>query len=256
MITTLQVAFTSWRLAWLSELSRRLSFLIQMVFMCLNDAVWVVFWLLVFSHRDSIRGWERDEVLLLFAIVTATYGIGLGLFYGVRRLGDRIRDRDLDPYLAQPQPVVIRVLFSRIHPPVIGDFAFGPVLFAIATGGGNPGQWLRYLVVVVLAASILVAFILTWESVAFWAESGSEVAGVAFTAITVLSTYPSAIYAGFVKVIVFTVVPAVFIGSVPAQIVLEPSWEQLALLCGAAAATWAVALAVFHTGLRRHLRAS
>ncbi len=256
MIGTMQVALTSWRLAWLSEISRRISFLVQMLFMCINDAVWVVFWLLVFSHRESIRGWERDEVLVLFAIVTSTYGVGIGLFYGVRRLGDRIRDRDLDPYLAQPRPVLVRVLFSRIHPPLLGDFAFGPILFAIATGGDDPMQWLRYVMVVMFAAAIVVAFILTWESVAFWAENGSEIAGVAFTAITVLSTYPSAIYAGVVKVIVFTVVPAVFIGSVPAEIVLEPTWRQLALLCGAAAGAWIVALGVFHKGLRRHLRAA
>lgn len=256
MIGTLRVALTSWRLAWLSEISRRISFLVQMLFMCINDAVWVVFWLLVFSHRESIRGWERDEVLVLFAIVTATYGVGIGLFYGVRRLGDRIRDRDLDPYLAQPRPVVVRVLFSRIHPPLLGDLAFGPVLFTFATGGDDPMQWLRYAMVVVLAASIVVAFILAWESVAFWAESGSEMAGVAFTAITVLSTYPSAIYAGVVKVIVFTVVPAVFIGSVPAEIVLTPSWQQLGMLCSAAAVAWVVALGVFHAGLRRHLRAA
>lgn len=256
MIGTLQVALTSWRLAWLSEISRRISFFVQMLFMCINDAVWVVFWLLVFSHKESIRGWERDEVLVLFAIVTATYGTGIGLFYGVRRLGDRIRDRDLDPYLAQPSPVVVRVLFSKVHPPLLGDLAFGPILFTIATGGADALQWLRYLLVVCLAASIVVAFILTWESVAFWAENGSEIAGVAFTAITVLSTYPSAIYAGVVKVIVFTVVPAVFIGSVPAEIVLDPSWQQLTMLCGAALAAWAIALGVFHAGLRRHLRAA
>ncbi len=254
MIGALQVAFTSWRLAWLSEISRRISFFVQMLFMCINDAVWVVFWLLVFSHRESIRGWERDEVLVLFSIVTATYGVGLGMFYGVRRLGDRIRARDLDPYLAQPRPVVLRVLFSRIHPPVLGDLVFGPVLFTIATGGDDLGQWLRYGAVVLLAASVVVAFILTWECVAFWSESGGEIAGVAFTAITVLSTYPAAIYAGFVKVIVFTVVPAVFIGSVPAELVLDPSARLLAMLCGAALACWVVALAVFHLGLRRHLR--
>ena len=254
MIGAVQVAVASWRLAWLSELSRRVSFIVQMLFMCINDAVWVVFWLLVFSHRDSIRGWERDEVLVLFAIVTATYGVGLGMFYGVRRLGDRIRSRDLDPYLAQPRPVIVRVLFSRIHPPVIGDLAFGPVLFTLATGGDDPAQWLRYGAVVLLAASIVVAFILAWECVAFWSESGSEVAGVAFTAITVLSTYPSAIYAGFVKVIVFTVVPAVFVGSVPAELVLDPSARLLAMLCAAAVGSWIVALGVFHAGLRRHLR--
>jgi ABC-2 type transport system permease protein len=254
MTGALLVALESWRLAWLSEVSRRASFLVQLVLMVINDAVWVVFWLLVFSHRDSIRGWERDEVLVLYSIIATSFGLGVGLFYGVRRLGDRIRRRDLDPYLVQPQPVVLRVLFERIHPPMLGDVAFGLILFAIA-GPGSLAAWGRFALVSVLAATIVVAFILAWESLSFHVSSGREVAGVAFTAMVVLSTYPAAIYAGIVKLIVFTVVPAAFIGSVPADVVLDPTWRQLGLLVVAALTSWIVALAAFQHGLHRYLRA-
>lgn len=252
MMGTARVALTSWRLAWLSEISRRLSFVIQLLFMCLNDATWVVFWLLVFSHRSDIRGWDREEVLVLFAIVTLSYGMALGMFYGVRRLGETIRKRDLDPLLVQPRPVVIRVLFSRINPPLLGDMAFGPVLFAL-TGPAGIGEWARYLCVSAVAASIVVAFLLAWESAAFWSETGGEVSGVAFTAITVLSTYPAAIYSGLVKLVVFTVIPAAFIGSVPAEVVIEPTLDQTLMLVAAALVAWVTALVVFHAGLRRYM---
>jgi ABC-2 type transport system permease protein len=176
------------------------------------------------------------------------------MFFGVRRLGQRIRQRDLDPFLAQPRPVVVRVLFGQIHPPLLGDLAFGPILFAFARGG-SIDEWARYLFVCLVAATIVVSFNLAWESAAFWSETGSEVAGVAFTAITVLSTYPAAIYTGLVKLIVFTVVPAAFIGSVPAEVVLDPSPRLLAMLLVAAALSWIAAFAIFHLGLRRYLRA-
>ena len=253
MTGVVALALDSWRLAWQSELSRRASFFAQLVLMVLNDLVWIVFWLLVFSHRESIRGWERDEVLVLYAIIATAYGLGLGLFYGPRRLGDRIRRRDLDPYLVQPRPVVLRVLFEKIHPPMLGDLAFGPLLFALA-GPASIGAWLRFALVAVLAGSIVVAFVVAWESIAFWVEAGGEVATVAFTAMTVLSTYPAAIYAGMVKLVVFTVIPAAFIGSIPAELVLEPSWTLLGALAGAACVAWAVALTTFHAGLRRYMR--
>ncbi len=255
MTGAIVVALESWRLAWLSELSRRASFWIQLVLMVVNDLVWIVFWLLVFSHRDSIRGWERDEVLVLYAIIATAFGLGVGLFYGTRRLGDRIRRRELDPYLVQPRPVVLRVLFEKIHPPMLGDVAFGPVLFALA-GPATIAAWGRFVLVAVLAAAIVVAFVLAWESLSFWLESGREVAGVAFTSMIVLATYPAAIYSGVVKLVVFTALPAAFIGSIPAEVVLDPSWTLLGALAGAAAAAWAIALATFHAGLRRYLRSA
>ncbi|MCW2928659.1 MAG: putative transporter, permease protein [Thermoleophilia bacterium] len=253
MNRALSSALLQWQLAWRAEVGRRASFLLQLLFMCINDLAWVVFWLLVFSHRDAIRGWDRAEVLVLFAIVTFTYGIGIGMFYGVRRLGERIRRRELDPWLAQPQPIVLRVLFSRIHPPLLGDLVFGPVLFALA-GSNTPGAWLRYIGVALLASAIITAFLLATESLTFWLDTGSEFAGVAFTAITVLSTYPASIYSGVVKLVVFTIVPAAFIGSVPAEVVLDPSARLVGMLVLAAVASWVVALSVFHLGVRRYLR--
>lgn len=250
---TVMVAMESWRLAWMGELAQRASFWIQLVLMVINDLVWIVFWLLVFSHRESIRGWERDEVLVLYAIIATSFGMGVGLFYGIRRMGDRIRRRELDPYLVQPRPVVVRVMFEKIHPPMLGDIAFGPALFAIA-GPGTVEAWVRYGVVSVVAAAIVVAFVLAWESLSFWLDSGREVAGVAFTSMIVLATYPAAIYSGVVKLVVFTALPAAFIGSVPAEVVLHPSWRQLFELLLAAGAFWVVALTMFHAGLRRHLR--
>ena len=162
-----------------------------MLFMVINDLTWVVFWVIVFSHRESIRGWERADVFVLFAVITAVYGVGLGLFHGVRRLGERIRRGELDPFLAQPRPVLVRVLFGRIHPPLLGDLAFGPMIFLCSGLAGDPVAWLRYVARRARCfAAILLAFILVIESTAFWMAAGSEFADVAFTAITVLAIVP------------------------------------------------------------------
>lgn len=256
MMGSVRVAATSWRLAWLSELSHRTNFLVQMLFMVINDLTWVVFWVIVFSHRELIRGWERADVFVLFAVITAVYGVGLGLFHGVRRLGERIRRGELDPFLAQPRPVLVRVLFGRIHPPLLGDLAFGPMIFLCSGLAGDPVAWLRYVLVVLAASAILLAFILVIESTAFWMAAGSEFANVAFTAMTVLASYPASIFSGFVKLILFTAIPAAFVGSVPAEIVIEPSVGLMLALVAAALVSWAVAVATFQSGLRRYLRTS
>ena len=42
----------------------------QMTVMVVNDVVWVVFWLLFFDRVGTVRGWDTDRVLLLFAVLT------------------------------------------------------------------------------------------------------------------------------------------------------------------------------------------
>lgn len=256
MIGTLRVAATSWRLAWLSQLAHRASFFTQVLMMVLNDLSWVVFWILVFNHRDSIRGWERSDVFVLFAVIVSVYGIGIGLFYGARRLGERVRRGELDPLLAQPRPVLIRILFAKVHPPLLGDLVFGPVLFLFSGLAGDPLAWLRFALVVLAAAGILSAFIVMTEFSAFWLSDGSEFAGVAFTAVTVLASYPASIYSGFVKLLVFTAIPAAFIGTVPAEIILDPGPRLVLGLVTALAVSWSLAITIFQLGLRRYMRAS
>jgi ABC-2 type transport system permease protein len=52
--------------------------------------------------------------------------------------------------------------------------------------------------------------------------------------------------------ILFTVLPAAFIGSVPAEFVRAFSWEQLAMMTAAAAGLLFLSVFVFYRGLRRY----
>jgi len=247
------LAATSFRLAWESELQRRWNFLLQLLFMVVNDITWVVFWLLVFTHRHSIRGWSQDDVLTLFAVLTYAFGVGIGLLYGCRRLGRWIRDGTLDPWLAQPRPVLVRVLTGRISPPLLGDLVFGPVLYLL-TGTATVEGMARLLVLGTLGGLIVTAFVLATESVTFWVGGDGEFASVAFTALTIMASYPATIFAGVAKFLVFTIVPAAFVATVPAELIIDPSWGQLGQLLLVVAVTWTIAVATFQRGLRRYVR--
>ncbi len=243
-----------WRTAWLAAIERRASFMLQVAMMILNDTVWVVFWLLVFSHRRSIRGWDVHEVLVLMAVMVGAFGLGLGACHGTRRLGREIRSGGVDSLLAQPQPVLLRIMSARIHPPFLGDALFAPVLF-ILSGLASLQTWGWFLLAVLCGAAMLVGYVVLLESLSFWTRAGDEISTAGFGAMTVLGMYPADVYAPGVKILAFTLLPAAFVSTVPSHMILEGSWTLLGVLALAAVIVWVLAVTAFNAGLRRHMHA-
>ena len=241
-------------LALQSEIERRMNFVLQMAMMAVNDLLFVAFWVLVYSHQDSIKGWERDEMLVVFAALALGVGFGIGFGNGLRRLSLRISAGDLDPLLVQPRSVLLRVVTARVYPPGIGDMVFALVLFAFA-GHADLASWLWFLGASMLGGLITLAFMLLWESLAFWGDTGGRAAGIAFTALAVMGIYPSQIFPGAMKLVIFTAIPAALVGSVPAEIALDPTPQLVVGLIAGTLGLWTAALLVFHAGLRRYMRA-
>ena len=110
-------------------------FWFQIAIMMANDVVWVVFWVLFLDKVGAMRGWDTHKVLLLFAILATVTGAGLGLLANARRLGELIAGGGLDAALALPTNPLTYLLTRRVDAALLGDLAFGPVLFCAA---GDP----------------------------------------------------------------------------------------------------------------------
>jgi ABC-2 type transport system permease protein len=66
------------------------------------------------------------------------------------------------------------------------------------------------------------------------------------------SSYPLGIFDGWTRVLVFTLLPAAFVGAIPAGLVRSFDQAALAELAAAAAISLGVGAAVFHRGLKRY----
>jgi ABC-2 type transport system permease protein len=71
-------------------------------------------------------------------------------------------------------------------------------------------------------------------------------------ALITFSLYPAEIFPGLVRVLLYTLIPAAFIGTVPVKLLKEFSWGNLALLAAFAAGLALLAQVVFRLGLRRY----
>jgi len=161
---------------------------------------------------------------------------------------------DLDAVLALPVAPLPFVLLRRVEPVNLGDLAFGTALFLIACDP-TPTRALTFVLVVLASATLLTAFLVLTGALAFFIGR-SESGELGFHSMLLLGAYPVDLFAGAIRVMLFTVVPAAMVATVPASLIDDfDAGRALALLV--TAALFATAAAVtFTLGLRRYTSGS
>lgn len=233
------------------ELEYRAAFLAQVLSMAINDGMWVAFWVLYFARFPVVAGWGRTDVLALWAIVATGYGIATGLFGNALRLSRIIYTGGLDVYLTQPKNVLLHVLVSRTSASAWGDVLFGLVVFAWL-GDPTPARIGLFALGSALVGVILIGFVVALQSLAFFIGNAETTASQMFQAFVTFSTYPTGIFGGAVKVLLFTVLPAGFVSYMPVGLLREADPGFIAAAVVAAAALAGLGTGLFYAGLRRY----
>lgn len=230
--------------------SNRSGFWTQVTAMAVNDLAWVIFWILFFRRVGSIRGWDTSRVLILQAVLTTGGGLVLGFLGNARRIGRLAVDGELDAVLALPVPTLAYVLVRRIDTTNLGDIFFGVTLFAVA-GHPTPGRTAVYVVLSLCAAVLLTGFLVATGSLAFFAGR-NEAGELGFHAMLMFAAYPTDVFVGAAKLVLYTAIPAAFVATVPARLVddFEP-WTALGMV-GASLFFAFAGWALFTLGLRRY----
>jgi ABC-2 type transport system permease protein len=97
----------------------------------------------------------------------------------------------------------------------------------------------------------MTGFLVLTGSLAFFVGRG-EGGELGFHSILLLSSYPVDVFAGLAKVVLYTVVPAAFVSSVPARLVTSFDVGRAAALAAVAACFALAGWAAFTAGLRRY----
>jgi ABC-2 type transport system permease protein len=243
LVATLRNAFAE-------AAANRAALLSQMGVMAVNDLGWIIFWVLFFRRVGSLHGWDGDQILMLLAVLTTAAGLALGVFANARRVGAMVVDGELDSVLALPVPPLAYLLVRRIEPVNLGDVAFGIALFAVM-GQPTVERTAVFVGVVAAATALMTGFLVLTGSLAFFVGR-SESGELGFHAILLLGSYPVDLFAGVAKVLLYTVVPAAFVSSVPARLIDSFDVGMAAWLAAIAVGFATAGWAMFTVGLRRY----
>lgn len=240
-----------WQANLLAAMEYRVAFLTQVVGMMLNNAMYFIFWILFFDRFNAVRGWELNDMLLLFGVVATGFGAAVVLFGNVVSLTEVIANGRLDYYLSLPRPVLIHALASGSIPSGMGDFVYGIFSF-VAAGQLGVDTWLRYLMGAIIAGLIFCAIMITVHSLAFWLGHADIIAQQTMMAVFTFSLYPITMFDGMAKFLLFTIFPAAFMGAVPTGFVRAFSWTTLGQMLLVTTLFLGLAVWVFHRGLARY----
>jgi ABC-2 type transport system permease protein len=238
-----------------ASLMLRGAFAMQVIFMAVNNLTFFVFWWVLMRRVPEIRGWRLADIELLFGVVAVSVGLTITLAGGVRHLGQFIEQGELDTLLVQPPPVLLYAVGMRSQSSGFGDMASGAILIALS----GHVTWIdtpRVVVAIVAAALVFAASGILFFSAAFWLGKSDTVARQMWELVITFSLYPEPLFGGVLRLVLFTVIPAGWLGYMPAHAVREASAGQLFLLVAVAAGYLALAVGTFRRGLRRYASGS
>ena len=231
----------------------RTNFVLQMVGMAVNNGFWLLLWFLFFAGFGQVGGWRLGDVARMLGMIYTLFGTATVFFGGYRDMAGAILRGDIDALLTQPKPVLTRLLARESIPSAWGDLLTGLTILVFSARLDAGGAALALAAVAIGLAAWLSTCVI-FASLAFWFSGARTLSRDLMDFTLMISTYPASIYSGWTKVLAFTVLPAGFVAMAPVGLVRNPSLEAAAIAIGGAAGYAALALAVFHLGLRRYRR--
>lgn len=234
--------------------SLRVSFVVQILGMMLNNAGIAVMWVLFISVFGTVNGWGAADVLGAQGIGSLTFGLGYTFCYGAVNFSLAIRRGTFDGFLLRPLRILPHVWRSTFAASTIGDILFGLVMIAIATVLSD-SPWTVPAVALLLAppgAMIMVAISTIMNSYAFWRPDDRMLTEIGFRMFMTPTMYPAGAFPDALRAIFTFLIPSLLVAGVP----WEAARGQLAFV---AIGVWVAGLAwlslsalVFHAGLRRY----
>ena len=248
---TLRLIWAYMRHNLMSAMAYREAFLMQAFGMLINNVMLLVFWVVLFNRFPNIQGWNLQGVVILYGIVAA--GVGLaGVICGNNgRLAQIISSGDLDYYLALPANPLVHLLVSRSSLYSWGDLIFGLAIYLLA----DPSHWIQFplfLILSVFAGLVFVSFSTLTGSLAFWLGQSQNLAMQLRNAIITFGLYPVDIFPGLVRLMLYTLIPAAFVGSLPALLLTSFSWANMMGMVVFTGVAILLSRWVFFRGLRRY----
>ncbi len=246
----LRVCLLSIKYNMMREMVNKVAFLTNVAFMVLNNASILVQWFILFRLRDDVGGYTFREILFLWGLIAASFGLSHILFARVFSLSELIIGGKLDAYLVQPKNVLASVMTSATDVSAIGDFMYGIVLVCVCKPGVR--VFFLFLLFTVTGAIVFTAFALLLGSLSFWFVRMDMFSNQLILGMVSFGTYPDGIFRGVSRFFLYFVMPVGMAVWHPVHVMTNFDAGMLFTVFGYVSVLSVTAAAVFYRGIRRY----
>lgn len=218
----------------------------------------LLFIFVIFEKVPDLQGWKRDEVVFVYGLSIAAYGLFHAFFANIYYLGGYyIVEGNLDRVLLRPLHPLFQIYAERIDLEDFGEtfLGFGLVVYAVIRLGLDLSiiQWLALPLFVVCGVLVFLGVFTALASATFWIMDRIGLIPP-FYNMMAFGRYPVTIYHPVLRFVLSWVVPFAFVGFFPSTWFLgRPEfWTYFLLTPVVALVTFGMGCVIFQRGMRRY----
>lgn len=246
----LRVTMKTIKYGLMREMINKTSFIMNITFMILNNASFIIQWIVIYSLKEDVGGYTFNQVLLLWAIAASTYGFSHFIFKKSYSLSDIITNGKLDSFLVQPKNVLISAITTDVEVSALGDILYGYIVLAISRL--TVTKFLLFTLFSVTGAIIITDIAVLLGSLSFWFGKSDMIADTGNSLMTNFATYPDGIFNGVSRILLLTVIPVGLTSYFPVWIMTKFDLKLTLVIIGIAIALTVLTFVIFYRGLRRY----
>ena len=246
----IKVMILSFKYAVMREMLNKVTFLSNVIFMILNNATFIIQWIVLFSLRENVGGYTFNQVLMLWGIASGTFGFAHFFFKKSYNLSDTITNGKLDAYLVQPKNVLISCITSDVSPSALGDLIYGYIVVFLS--GITISKFILYTFFMISGGIIMVDIAIILGSLSFYISKSDMIAETGNNFMIYFATYPDGIFKGIVKVILFTIIPIGITTYIPVWVLTKFNLFYFVGVIAFTIGITVLAFVIFYKGLKRY----
>lgn len=250
----LKIAFMSIKYAIMREMVNKVTFILNIIIMIINNATFIIQWVIVYQIRDDIGGYTFNQLLMLWGLAAGVFGFSRLFFKNAFHISDSITNGKLDSYLVQPKNALLSIITSDSDSSAIGDIIYGYILLFIS--GITIQKFILFTLFVIMGGIISTDIAIILGSLSFWLNKSDLIAETGNALIINFSTYPDGIFYGGVKFLLFSIIPIGFIAYIPVKILSNLNYSMILIPLAFAITMTILAFIIFYKGLKKYSSSS
>lgn len=251
LVSHLRLLGAYMRVNWRSALEYRANFIVETALSVVEVGMYLFYWKLFFTISNGPPGIRFEQLAALVAFNHIIYGIADTLTGNhVWDTGEMIVRGQLDIFLVQPKSAVYQIFFSGAQPARAIQIVSGAILFFWFVDP-TPQNTLLFLFGLAVGASVFVSWVVIIQSLVF--HLGNVM--VVYKLLSIILHFakkPATIFSATIRFILYSIIPAAYMGSVQAGMIYHPTRTWMLFLSAVAIASPFIAAAIFRFGMKRY----